>query len=295
MKILLTTDGSEYSEEGARFLAGLPFSPDDEIAVLHAINWVPLVTEWESFYINFKEIQDEIVPRILDSAAHILEPVKAKISTSFREDYPDKAILDALEESGADLVVMGARGIRGLGSFIVGSVAKLVAIKSPKPVLVVKPPRRKSRAALKVLFATDGSVYSAAAGKVLSSIPLPDDTEITILNVLPTVFEDIPERFAMEINDRIKNIVAGTREQELKESERIIERARKELGGKFSTIKTTVKFGDPSILIINEAEAVDADILAVGTSGMRGIKGILGSVARYILNHSQCSVLIGKT
>ncbi len=295
MKILLTTDGSEYSEEGARFLAGLHFSADDEIAVLHAISWVPAITEWESLSIDFKEIQDKIVPRILDSAAHILKPVKAKISTSFREDYPDKAILDALKESGADLVVMGARGTRGLGSFIVGSVTKLVAIKSPRPVLVVKPPRRKSRAPLKVLFATDGSVYSAAAGKVMSSIPFPDDTEVTILNVLPTVFEDIPERFAMEINDRIKNIVARTRELELKESERIIKAARRDLGGRFGTIETRAKFGDPSLVILNEAEAVDADIIAVGTSGMRGIKGILGSVARYILNHSQCSVLIGKT
>ncbi|HBH61794.1 MAG TPA: hypothetical protein DDX85_08670 [Nitrospiraceae bacterium] len=295
MKILLATDGSKYSEEAAEFLVRFNFSPDDEINVLHAISWTPILTEWESLYVNFKEIQDEIVPRILDSTASVLRPVKAKISTSFKEDYPDKAIVDASDESGADLIVLGARGLKGIGSFIVGSVTRQVAIKSHKPVLIVRVPEVKKSGSMKVLFATDGSVYSEAVRKILSSIPFPDKTELTILNVIPSVFKDIPERFAVEINDRIKNIVADTREMELRESEKIMDKAAKDLSGKFSTIEKIIKFGDASMVIVHEAEAANADIIAVGTSGMRGMKGMLGSVARYVLNHAKSSVLIAKT
>ncbi len=43
------------------------------------------------------------------------------------------------------------------------------------------------------------------------------------------------------------------------------------------------------------AKTFEADIIAVGSKGMRGIKGMLGSVSRYVLGHSGCSVLIGKT
>lgn len=294
MKILLATDGSEYSEKAAKFLAGFNFSPDDEINILHAINWIPVATEWEALYYNFNEIRDEVVPKILASTADILKPVKAKIRTSFKEDYPDKAIVDASEESGVDLIVMGARGIRGIGSYIIGSITKLVALKSSRPVLIVRPPQKEMSGKLKVLFATDGSVYSDAIGKFLLSMPFPDNTELTILNVIPTVFEDIPERFAIEINDRIKNIIAGAKEKEMKDSEEIIEKARKDLSGKFAKIEKLTRFGDPSVEIPAAADAADADIVAVGTSGMRGIKGMFGSVSRYIINHSRCSVLIGR-
>jgi len=294
MKILLATDGSTNSEAAAEFLTRFNFSADDEIRVLHAISWTPVLTEWESLYEDFKDIQDKIVPQILDAAASVLKPVKAKISTSFQEDYPDKAILEASEESGADLIVMGARGLKGIGSFVVGSVTRQVAIKSHKPVLIFKQPEVIKSGGLKVLFATDGSVYSDAVSSLLSSIPFPDNTELTVLNVVSTVFKDIPERFAVEINERIKNIVADTREKELIHAGQIIDKASKDLGGTFSKIEKSIKFGDASLVIVSEAEAAGADIIAVGTSGMRGIKGMLGSVARYVLNHTKSSVLIAK-
>jgi len=295
MKILLATDGSEYSEKAAQFITRLHLTPDDEIIILHAVSWIPIMNEWAAVYSDIKELQNEVVPKILDATSNVLKTVKAKITTSYAEDYPDKAIVDASEESGVDLVVMGARGIRGIKSHIIGSVTKLVAINSHKPVLIIKPPQEDISDTLKILFASDGSVYSDAMGTVLSSIPFPEDTELNILNVIPTVFEDIPERFAMEINDRIKNIVAGTRAEELKTSEEIIEKAYHKLSGKFTTIEKTTKFGDSSLEILNAAESSDTDVIAIGTGGMRGIKGMLGSVSRYILNHSKCSILIGKS
>lgn len=295
MKILLSTDGSEYSIGAAKFLANFNLSPDDEISILHVMSWVPVTSEWGAFYDNFKEIRDEVVPKILDTTADALKAVNAKVSTSFKEDYPDKAIVETSAESGVDLIVMGARGVKGIGSHIIGSVTKLVAINSHKPVLIINPPQKELSGKIKVLFATDGSVYSDEIAKVLSSIPFPDDTEITILNVITTSFEDIPERFVMEINERIKNIVAGMREKEIKAAGDILSSAQEALSSRFSKIEKLTKFGDPSIEILNAAEAVNADIIAVGSSGMRGIKGMFGSAARYILNHSKCSVLIGKS
>jgi nucleotide-binding universal stress UspA family protein len=294
MKILLATDGSEYSENAAKFLTRLNFTPDDEILILHAATWLPIINEWAAVYADIKELQDEVVPKILDSASDALKTVNAKITTSFAEDYPDKAIVDTSEESGVDLIVMGARGIRGMKSHIIGSVTKLVALNSHKPVLIIKPYQDGKSEGLKILFATDGSTHSDAVAKILSAIPFPDNTELTILNVVPTVFEDIPERFAMEINDRIKNIVAGTREKELKTSEEIMEKAYKGLSGKFSKMEKRTKFGDPSVEIPRIAETTEADIVAIGTRGTRGIKGMFGSISRYIINHSGCSILIAK-
>jgi len=295
MKILLTTDGSEYSDGAARFLTRLNFSPDDEITIVHAVTWTPIMSEWESLYSDVKKIRYEIAPKILDAAVNILKAVDAKISTLLIDGHPEKAIVDAAIDSGVDLVVMGARGLRGIASLIVGSVTKSVAIRSPKPVLVIKPPQWEISEKIKVLFATDGSAHSDAIGGVLSSIPFPDDTEITILNVISSALSDIPERFAMEINDRIKEIVAGTRSAEFKESEKIIGKAHEYLSKRYSKIEKLSKSGEPPVEILNTAETLNTDIIAVGSSGMRGIRGMLGSVSRNILNQSKCSVLVGKT
>lgn len=292
LKILLATDGSEDSERAATFLTRFNFSPEDEITVFHAVSWTPIMSEWEYLYEDVKNISYEVAPRILAATSDILSPVDAKIHTLHKEAYPDTAIVTEAADMGADLIVMGAKGARGIESLIVGSVTKHVAIKSPIPVLIVRPPRDSAREKLKILFASDGSAYSEAAGKVLSSIPFPDDTEITVLGVIAKEFEDIPERFALEINDRIKKILAETREKEMKNAYEIIVEACKYLSARYSTINKLTRIGDPSIEILNVAEEVNADIIALGTSGMRGIKGILGSVSRYVLNHCKCSVLI---
>lgn len=294
MKILLATDGSEHSEGAAKFLTGFKLTPNDEVLILHAVSWVPLISEWETLYIDFKGIMDEVAPRILESTANILKPVNAKVNTSFVEDFPDKAIVNAVVESGLDLIVMGARGLKGIGSYLVGSVTRLVAINSPKPVLIVKPAQWEKSGKLKILFATDGSAHSETLAEVLCSVPFPDDTEVTILNVVFPVFTDIPERFALEINDRIKKMVAGTREAELKDSEKITDKTRQYLSKRFHAIQAISRFGDPSGEILKAAETEKADIIAVGSSGMRGIRGMLGSVSRYVMNHTGCSVLIGK-
>ena len=294
MKILLATDGSEHSEGAARFLTGFKLTSNDEIFILHAVSWVPLISEWETLYVDFRKIMEEVAPRILESTANILKPVNARVTTSFVEDFPDKAIVNAVSESNIDLIVMGARGLKGLSSYIVGSVTRLVAINSPKPVLIVKQAQWKKSGPLKILFATDGTAHSEALADVLCSLPLPDDTNITVLNVVFPVFTDIPERFAVEINNRIKDMVAGTREAEIKDSEKITDTARQRLSKKFQAIEVISKFGDPSEEILKTAETEKVDIIAVGSSGMRGIRGMLGSVSRYVMNHTACSVLIGK-
>jgi nucleotide-binding universal stress UspA family protein len=157
----------------------------------------------------------------------------------------------------------------------------------------VKPPRN-TPGPLKVLYATDGSDHAKALGNTLSSLPFPDGSELIVLHVLTTAFEDIPERFAIEINERMKNIVADTREKELKTSQEILEQAVQDAGGSFAKTEKITKFGDPATEILNVADTTGPDIIAIGTSGMRGIKGMIGSVSRYIVNHSRCSLLIAR-
>lgn len=294
MKILLATDGSEHSEASAHFLTRLDLASRDEIIVLHAISTVPFRDDRESYYNSLKKIKQEIAPKILDSAVDILKHLSVRLSTAIIDAYPDRGIIDTAIESGTDLIVMGARGLRGVKSFLIGSVSRAVVINSPLPVLIVKPSKEKTEGTLKILYATDGSDFSKETGVILTSISFPKDTSITILNVNPSSYIGIPDRYMIEVGERVKEAVVKIREVEAVRTDTIVKDAKDILRKRFKNIDVSIRFGDPSIEILNEAISRKADIIAIGSSGLRGMRGMLGSVSRYVVGHSECSVLIGK-
>ena len=295
MKILLATDGSEYSEGAAKFLTRLDLSSEDEIIIFHAICGIPCLYGQESYYNALNAIKKEIAPRILNSVSGILKPVSAKISTLILDGPPENSIIDVSVDSDADLIVMGVRGISGAETPFIGSVAKSVALNSSRPVLVTKLPVCEGDDKIKILFATDGSEHSAATAKILTVIPFSGNTEITVLNIMSWESLDIPKKFVPEINERFNEIIRETRSKRLVESKMIMNQSKEFLDKKFTNIRVLSEVGAPSAEIMKASEKLKVDITAVGCRGLRGIKGMLGSVSRNILTHSKCSVLIGKT
>jgi len=72
---------------------------------------------------------------------------------------PATEILAAAHETGADFIVMGTHGRRGLMRALMGSVAEQVVRRAPCPVVTVNNPRQKSLRSPKRAMAT-----AAAAG-----------------------------------------------------------------------------------------------------------------------------------
>ncbi|MDA8168832.1 MAG: universal stress protein [Nitrospiraceae bacterium] len=297
MKILFATDGSEHSEDAARLLTKFNLTSNDGITIFHVIGWVPFEEDKQSYYANLKFLKQEIGGKVLDSALEVLKPSGARLSTALDEGFPDKSIVAAAIGSNADMIALGARGIKGLKSVFLGSVTRAVAISSPVPVLVVKNSSREKKPSekMKVLFATDGSDSADSAARFLSGIPFPEGTEMSVINVGLSAVSDIPERFIMEVTDAVREEVARVRASEFARSEAIIGKTKALLGDRFSKVTEIVKIGDPAAEILAEAESSGADIVTVGCRGLRGFRGMMGSVSRRVLGHAACSVLLAKT
>jgi nucleotide-binding universal stress UspA family protein len=292
MKILLPTDGSEYSEAAVRFLKRLQVTSQDEITLLHVISDDPFQDKDDYYYEKIKEVKEGVAPRILESALQILKPAPAKINPVIMSGYPDKCIVDAAVSANVDIIIMGHKRLKGIKSHIIGSVTKSVSINSPKPVLVIKQPRSESPERLKILFATDGSASARKAAEMLALIPFPDTTAIIILHVITPAFHDIPDKYVTGIERSVKEDLKRYRAED---SHEIIAQTAEYLRRKFPAVETVTKTGDPSDEILGTADELKADMIVVGSKGMGGLRGAISSLSRYILSVAECSVLIGKT
>jgi nucleotide-binding universal stress UspA family protein len=90
---------------------------------------------------EYKEALDKRVGQILDFYAKELTlDGKSTLKTVRRDGIPSEEILKVAEEEGADLIILGQSGKRGVDRFITGTVAQYVEKNTKVPVLVAKRP-----------------------------------------------------------------------------------------------------------------------------------------------------------
>ncbi len=80
----------------------------------------------------------EDVDATLRDACETIEAAGVTVTSYAREGDPADAILDVAEERGADLIVVGNKGMTGAKRFLLGSVPNKVSHHAPCSVLIVR-------------------------------------------------------------------------------------------------------------------------------------------------------------
>jgi nucleotide-binding universal stress UspA family protein len=80
----------------------------------------------------------EDVAETLEQAATSLREAGVDVETHAREGDPADAILDVAEEEGADLIVVGNKGMTGAKRFLLGSVPNKVSHHAPCSVMIIR-------------------------------------------------------------------------------------------------------------------------------------------------------------
>ena len=93
----------------------------------------------------------------------------------------------------------------------------------------------------------------------------------------------------------MKEDMKSLMDKEVEDSDEIFADTIHYLNKRFSHFNSLTKIGDPTDEILQTAYELQPDIIALGSKGMGGFRGIIGSISRYILSVAECSVLIGKT
>ncbi len=80
----------------------------------------------------------EDVDATLAEAAAVAQAAAVPAQVHARQGDPADAILDVAEETGADLVVVGNKGMTGAKRFLLGSVPNKISHHAPCGVLIIR-------------------------------------------------------------------------------------------------------------------------------------------------------------
>lgn len=294
MKILLATDGSNSATAALDFLVDFPFPEGSEAIVLSVIDWNVISVEKEFSDEQSRTIREARVvvegetEEFLAGEGERLRTAGWAGSTEIRHGDPADEIIQAVEELGVDLVVLGSHGTSGIKRFLLGSVSGRVLEYAPCSVLIIKGSAVKETAAerdarWRILLAYDNSEPSRKALALCASLPLDDRAEVTVVSVMTMV-----TAFRQDIQQQLNNIwqqkkhAAGT----------ALGKAVQGLGWSTPHVTSELREGsDVSEEIIDIAEKTGADLIMVGSKGKSAIQRfLLGSTTNRIARHAHCSV-----
>jgi nucleotide-binding universal stress UspA family protein len=139
---------------------------------------------------------------------------------------------------------------------------------------------------MKLLLATDGSSFSAAATQAVIAEVKRDGAEIRAIHVVDADKESLSQMTALDTE--VMNAPAQRRS-----AEALVEATAEVLRAEGFKTTTIVDWGDPRSGIIEVAKQWGADLIVLGAQGRTGLKGFfMGSVSDAVAHHAPCSVEI---
>ena len=288
-RILLATDGSGEAELAVHAAADLSTRAGSELHLVYVRPEVPLepslprLAYVERSSEEWTEQDEHEAEQLIRRQAAEAESRGAEVARTYlRRGRPAEEIVDLGAEIGADLLVVGSRGVGTVRRLVVGSVSEGVVSLAPCPVLVVRdtwPPGR-------VVVGDDASEEARRAGEVALSIAkLLGAPALLVRAYAPRVVSPAARPPATITTD----------EELLAEGDKAMKERVAELGAE-SAVRPEFKvdIGDAATVIQKTAEEGGVPTLvAVGSRGLDAVRRFaLGSVSTDTLRAVQGPVLV---
>ena len=141
MKILIGIDDSKVSGDVSRAIVTQFRAEHTEIRVLHVLQPIaPAPPQMASGYAPELDDQKKPARELVERIARELLSAGFKVDAAVEVGDIRERIIDSAAEWGADLIVVGSHGQRGIRRFLLGSVAEFVARHAKCSVEIVRPP-----------------------------------------------------------------------------------------------------------------------------------------------------------
>jgi len=232
----------------------------------------------------------------LDRAAEPLRKAGWKARTEVREGSPARTINSFAKEWNADLIVVGSHERSHLACRFLGGTAQSVVRHAPCSVEIVRLERSSgvvdfAGGGRKIVVATDGSEFSAAALRSVAGRPWPKGSKLKVISVP----EFIPTKEASYLEEDQIQALGDLGAASLEDAKHCVAKAREILSSSALDLLTEVPEyeGRPYQVILHEAEKWEADLIILGSHGRSGFdRFVMGSVSEAVALRAKCSVEI---
>jgi nucleotide-binding universal stress UspA family protein len=143
MKVLLAVDESEFSHAALETLIR-QFKPQrTEVRILHVVEPISISPPPQMAAGYAPELEGDFAEaqKLVNKAGDMLRGAGFAVNTAVEQGEAREKIIDDATEWGADLIMTGSHGRKGLRRFLLGSVAESVARHAPCSVEIVRVPR----------------------------------------------------------------------------------------------------------------------------------------------------------
>lgn len=296
MHVLIATDGSEGSFEATSQVGAVLRKDHDRVTFFcHPPN-----VRAQSGRVSSELLSD--TQRLL--ATTIVEQAKSRLPSDIRDNtelivgHQDarNGILVAAKQTGAELIVLGARGLGPFKRLLLGSVSRSVVHAAEVPVWVARP-RTSSETARRVLLASKSPEEARHATDLLAKFGWPRETQFAVLTVLYSVFAGrVPDWLVQnarspDVEDLVRHWVRE-HDAEIRTNQERLAAFVSGLAPPLNSAKSLVAEGDLADKILSTAAEQKSDLIVVGTRKWTMGTAILGSVTEAVLNHAPCSVIV---
>ena len=269
--ILVPTDGSEPATVALEYACELAASHDATVSV------VTITDEGDG------TVGDRPGAEILTAARDRIADADVSADGEVLAGDPRETILAYAGQQGVDSIVMGTRGRRGLGRFVLGSVTEHVVREAEVPVFVVRDDEdvRIGYPPETILVPVDGSDHAARALEVGLALATEHGASVHLLSTVDAK----PTGVDIGASPNVDEFAAYART--------IVEEAEEtatEAG--VDDVATLVSFGSAHREIPSYAAENDVDLVVMGTHGRSGVdRFMIGSVTERVLRTAPAPVL----
>lgn len=298
-RVLLAVDGSPASLVARDLVASLAWPRDTAIRVvgvleetraLFGVPWLAVAP------LDMAELEAKAALAMRAAARETAAGLRAAGVAAegvLLRGRPASAIVEEARRVDSQLIVVGSHGHERLERALLGSVSGEVVDHAPAPVLVARTPTVR-----RIILADDGSAEAAGARHLVAEWPIFHDIPVTVVSVADVTLRPPAELVPFELAGRAEPAgrtepLSGAYGTSRAVHGRIAEEGAAELAEAGLAVSVNVRAGHAAEEIMRAAVEGGADLIVAGSRGHSALERLLlGSVARDVLLHAACSVLI---
>ena len=292
-RLLVPLDGSKLAESALPVVSFLTQVFETSVVLVHVIEQNPPEKVHGEHHLRTAEEAKKYLEEI---SCRSLPPdalVEYHVHTTEVQKVA-KSIIDHVREFDSDLIVMCTHGGGGAHDLLFGSIAQQVMAFGATPVLVIRPSLGTVAASFRckrILVPLDGNPEHERCLPLAVDLAIACESSLHLLTVVPTFGTlsgewTVTSRLLPGTTSRMLDMSVSGLEEYLQSHQSRLQRSGLE-------VTCDVLRGEPSQIIVDAGQALEIDVIVLGTHGKKGTGAFwAGSVASKVSRNSRTPLLL---